>query len=172
MKYHLKASLLLILILTTAHLVAQNEGRIITKIYKQIDTVALDMEIHYPKNYESGQQLPAIIFYFGGGWNGGNIGQFRPHAQYFSSRGIIAVLADYRVKSRQGTTPFDAVKDAKSAIRYLRKHHELLGIDPDKIIAAGGSAGGHLAAATGNVSGRISTGKGRYAQLCIPILPP
>ena len=46
------------------------------------------------------------------------------------------------------TTPFESVKDAKSAIRYIRKNASKFNIDPDKIIGSGGSAGGHLAAAT------------------------
>jgi acetyl esterase/lipase len=92
-----------------------------------------------------------MIYFFGGGWNGGSTAQFKPHAKYFSGRGIVCVLVDYRVKSRQGTSPFESLKDAKSAIRYLRKNAEELNIDPDKIIASGGSAGGHLAAATATI---------------------
>jgi acetyl esterase/lipase len=60
---------------------------------------------------------------------------------------MITVLVDYRVKSRHNTTPFESLKDAKSAIRYLRQHAEDLGIDANRIVASGGSAGGHLAAA-------------------------
>ena len=135
------------------------EQRIISRTYKQIDTLGLGMDIHYPPFVRPGEQLPAMVFFFGGGWKGGSTEQFRPHAEYFSDRGLIAVLADYRVASRHGTTPFDAVRDAKSAVRYLRQHAEELGIDPDKIIAAGGSAGGHLAAATGNVPGLEEAGE-------------
>ena len=47
-----------------------------------------------------------------------------------------------------GTSPIECIEDAKSAIRYVRMHAQELGIDPNKIIAAGGSAGGHLAACT------------------------
>jgi len=89
-----------------------------------------------------------MVFFFGGGWNGGTVNQFEPHANYFSQRGITCFLVDYRVKSRQQTTPFESLKDAKSAIRYIRAHAEEFRIDPSKIVAAGGSAGGHLAAAT------------------------
>ncbi|MEZ5042821.1 MAG: alpha/beta hydrolase fold domain-containing protein [Saprospiraceae bacterium] len=149
----IKTIQVLTLLCLTLSLNAQEEGKLVVKTYKQIDTVALKMDIHYPVQYQKGERLPAIIFFFGGGWNGGSIEQFRPHAHYFASRGIIAVLADYRVATRHGTTPFDAVEDAKSAIRYLRKQADVLGIDPDKIIASGGSAGGHLAAATGNLRG-------------------
>ena len=135
------------------------QERVIARTYKQVDTVALGMDIHYPPYVREGEKLPVMVFFFGGGWNGGTIEQFRPHAEYFSDRGMIVGLADYRVKSRQGTTPFDAVRDAKSAVRYLREHADELGIDPNKIIAAGGSAGGHLAAAAGNVSGLEETGE-------------
>ena len=138
-------------LLLTLVLSAQEAERVTTQVYKQIDTVELAMEFHYPADAQISSPRPVIIFFFGGGWNGGSIGQFRPHAEYFATRGIIAALADYRVASRHNTTPFESLKDAKSAIRYLREHHRELGIDPDQIIAAGGSAGGHLAAATGNV---------------------
>lgn len=132
---------------------AISQPKIVEKVYKRIDTTTLKLTIYYPDAYRDGDQFPAMIYFFGGGWNGGSIDQFRPHAEYFSGRGLICVLADYRVKSRHGATPFDAVRDAKSAIRYLRQHQRELGIDPDRIIGSGGSAGGHLAAAAGNVEG-------------------
>lgn len=93
-------------------------------------------------------KLPAIVFFFGGGWTGGSTAQFKMQAEYLASRGMVAFCADYRVKSRQGTSPFECVKDAHSAIRYLRAHSCELGINPERIVAAGGSAGGHLAACT------------------------
>jgi acetyl esterase len=60
----------------------------------------------------------------------------------------VAARADYRVKARHGVTPEQCVEDAKSAVRWLRQNATRLGIDPDRIVAAGGSAGGHLAACT------------------------
>lgn len=93
------------------------------------------------------QKRPAIVFFFGGGWVGGTPKQFEMHARYLRSRGMIAILADYRTQKSHGTSPIECVADAKSAIRFVRKHAERLGIDPDRIVAAGGSAGGHIAAA-------------------------
>ena len=122
-------------------------------IYKQIDTISLSMEVYYPANYQSGETYPAMVFFFGGGWKGGTTKQFEPHAQYFAGRGMVCFLAYYRVSSRHGTTPFESLKDAKSAVRYIRKHAERFHIEPDSIIASGGSAGGHLAAATALVDG-------------------
>ena len=109
----------------------------------------LDPEGHDPK----ADKRPAVVFFFGGGWNGGSVTQFEPHANYLAGRGIVAFLADYRVKSRQKTPPLACVEDGKSAIRWVRQNAERLGVDPDKIIAGGGSAGGHVAATTGICDG-------------------
>jgi predicted enzyme related to lactoylglutathione lyase len=92
--------------------------------------------------------LPAIVYFTGGGWVNGNVYGQIPNPAWFRDHGIIGIEADYRVKSRHGTTPIECIQDAKSAIRYVREHAKELGINPDKIIAAGGSAGGHLAACT------------------------
>ncbi|MGB0154334.1 MAG: alpha/beta hydrolase [Verrucomicrobiales bacterium] len=109
----------------------------------------LDPDGHDPKT----DKRPAVVFFFGGGWNGGSVAQFEPHANYLAGRGIVAFLADYRVKSRQKTPPLACVEDGKSAIRWVRQNAERLGIDPDKLIAGGGSAGGHVAATTGICDG-------------------
>ena len=99
------------------------------------------------------ERKPAIVFFFGGGWNGGSPAQFEKQARHFAKRGMIAITADYRVKSRHGVPVVECVKDAKAAIAWVREHAARLGIDPHRIAASGGSAGGHLAAATGTVSG-------------------
>lgn len=94
---------------------------------------------------------PAIVFFFGGGWNSGSPAQFEKQARHFAKRGMIAITADYRVKSRHGVQVVECVKDAKAAIAWVRENALRLGIDPNKIAASGGSAGGHLAACTGMV---------------------
>ncbi len=98
---------------------------------------------HTPENVR-----PAIIFFFGGGWKSGTPAQFEHHCRYLSKQGMVAIVADYRVRGRQQTLADRAVADAKSAIRWVRQHAKRFGVDPDKIVAAGGSAGGHLAACT------------------------
>ncbi|MDG1896720.1 MAG: alpha/beta hydrolase [Fuerstiella sp.] len=98
-------------------------------------------------------ERPAVVFFFGGGWNGGTVTQFEQHSKYLASRGMVAFVADYRVKSRQETGPDACVADGKSAIRWVRKNSDRLGIDPDRIAAGGGSAGGHVAATTGICDG-------------------
>ena len=100
-----------------------------------------------PQNIDTAK--PAVVFFFGGGWNGGGVQQFEQHARYLASRGIVSFVADYRVKSRQNTQPDACVADGKSAIRWVRQNATRLGIDPSRIAAGGGSAGGHVAATTG-----------------------
>jgi acetyl esterase/lipase len=124
-----------------------------TEIYRSVGDVDLQAWIVEPFGHSADDARPAIVFFFGGGWNGGTPGQFRPHAAYLAERGMVAILVDYRVRSRQGTLANIAVSDAKAAICWVRSHAKRLGIDPDRIAAGGGSAGGHLAAATATLPG-------------------
>jgi acetyl esterase/lipase len=121
--------------------------------YKTIGTTNLQLYIYTPKEAAPTNGRPAIVFFFGGGWTGGTPQQFEKQCQYFASRGMVAITADYRVASRQRAKPAQCVADAKSAIRWVRKNAARLGIDPNRIVAAGGSAGGHLAACTAVVPG-------------------
>ncbi len=79
--------------------------------------------------------------------------QFYQQAKAFAAHGLVSMSAEYRVISRHKTTPFECVKDGKSAIRWVRKHAAELGVDPERVVAAGGSAGGHVAACTGVIEG-------------------
>ena len=121
--------------------------------YKEIDGVTLKLWIFEPKGRERDKALPAIVFFFGGGWQSGSPEQFERQSRHLASRGMIAIVADYRVASRHRVTADRCVADAKSAIRWVRSNAKGLGIDPDRIVAAGGSAGGHLAACTATIVG-------------------
>ena len=103
--------------------------------------------VYYSKD-QTNQSSPAVIFFFGGGWNSGSPKQFESQASYLNKYGVTVVLADYRTQKNAGTTPKEALMDAKSAMCYLKQHAMSIHVDPDKILAGGGSAGGHLAAAT------------------------
>ena len=122
-------------------------------IYKQAGGAALELHAFLPPGHKADDRRPAIVFFFGGGWNGGAPSQFYPHCAYFASRGMVALAADYRVKNRHQTTPRECVMDGKSALRWLRAHAHEHGIDPARIAAGGGSAGGHVAAAVATVPG-------------------
>jgi acetyl esterase len=122
-------------------------------VYKKTDDTALKLHIFEPPDHKAADRCAAIVFFFGGGWNGGSPSQFFPHCEHLASRGMVAMAAEYRVKKRNGTTPRECVMDGKSAVRWIRQHAAELGADPDRIAAGGGSAGGHVAAAIGNCAG-------------------
>lgn len=127
--------------------------------YKVIDGVELKLHCFEPQGHQLSDQAPAIVFFFGGGWSGGDPKQFYEQARGLAELGMVAMSAEYRVKSRNKTTPFECVKDGKSAIRWVRQNAEQLGIDPNRIVASGGSAGGHIAACTGMIQGLEEAGE-------------
>ncbi len=113
--------------------------------YKTVGDTKLNLYIFSaaaPKN------APAIVFFFGGGWKSGSPQQFETQCRELAKRGMVAITADYRVESRHGVKPTQCLADARSAIRWVRAHADQLGVDPQRIAAGGGSAGGHLAAST------------------------
>jgi acetyl esterase len=113
--------------------------------YKTVGDTKLNLYIFAPA---AATNAPAIVFFFGGGWVGGSPVQFEEQCRHFAARGMVAITADYRVKSRNNVKPPQCIADARSAMRWVRDHAAQLGIDPNRIAAAGGSAGGHLAACT------------------------
>lgn len=84
-----------------------------------------------------------------------------PERRQLASRGMVAMTADYRVKSRHGVKPVQCLADARSAIRWVRTNAARLGVDPGRIAAAGGSAGGHLAGSTAFIDAFDEPGEDR-----------
>jgi acetyl esterase len=115
-------------------------------IFKTVGDQELEIWIHRPPGWKASDKRPAIVFFHGGGWKGGSPGAFERHAVYFASRGLVCARPYYRVKGREGVNPDKCVEDARSAVRWMRENAGMLGIDPNKLIASGSSAGGHLAA--------------------------
>jgi acetyl esterase/lipase len=124
----------------------------IEKTYKKVGGIPLKLYLFNPQKHRKGDSRPAVVFFFGGGWNGGNPAQFQRHCEYLRSRGIVAITADYRVRGRHNTLVTNCVMDARSAIRWVREHSKELGVDPERIASGGGSAGGHLGACVGTLN--------------------
>lgn len=151
MKLFLTASLLVVVLASPTRAADITPTRSV--VYKTVDGVELKLDVFEPTGFKASDRRPAIVFFFGGGWTGGSTRQFYQQAKVMTEQGLVAFSADYRVGSRNKTTPFECVKDGKSAIRWVRAHAGELGVDPDRIVAAGGSAGGHVAACTGVIAG-------------------
>lgn len=126
----------------------------ITRVYKKVADRELKLTIVNPPDWKASDQRPAMVFFHGGGWTGGGPKQFDQHSAYLATRGMVCIQVEYRLieKGDKGP-PVNCVADAKSAMRWVRSRAAELGIDPNRIGAGGGSAGGHLAAFVGMVEG-------------------
>ena len=113
-------------------------------VYKRVAGTELKLWVFSPSGLKAPDARAAIVFFGGGGWVNQSPAQFSPQARELASKGLVAVVADYRVLNANNATPYDAVADAKSAIRWLREHAAELHIAPASLAASGGSAGGHL----------------------------
>lgn len=118
-------------------------------VYKEVGDVTLKLWVFQPEGWKATDTRPAVVFFFGGGWKSGSPLQFVPQSEMLAKRGMVAMVADYRVASRHGVKAKDCVADARDAMRYVRKNAKKLGIDPKRLAAGGGSAGGHIAACLG-----------------------
>ncbi|MFB9056123.1 GDSL-type esterase/lipase family protein [Mariniflexile ostreae] len=143
--------IVLLLVSTIFNSGAQNSMPDSKMVYKVIEGDSLYLHVFKP--HKAKKPTAVMVFFFGGGWTGGDPKQFYQQSAYFASRGILAISVEYRVKSIHGTSPFESVEDAKSAIRWVRENAKKLNIDSNKIIASGGSAGGHLAITTALIDG-------------------
>ncbi|MEJ6004913.1 alpha/beta hydrolase [Paucibacter sp. AS339] len=106
----------------------------------------IEVRVFYPIN--GGEKArSAVVLFHGGGWSEGDASWMDSIAEQYAELGLVAISVDYRL-SRDGVTPFDAVADARNAIRWLRRESSRLRINPNKVVALGTSSGGHLAAST------------------------
>src|SRR5215212_8237844 len=115
----------------------------------------LELKLNVFKPAEGTSKRTAIVHLHGGGFRGGNKEAVERTANHLVERGYVCVNSQYRVAD-QGKWPAQ-IEDAKAAIRWTRANAERLGIDPNKIVVAGYSAGAHLSL---NVAGNM--GRGDY----------
>ncbi|MGC4231816.1 MAG: alpha/beta hydrolase [Niabella sp.] len=123
------------------------QGHLI-KTYKTVGAFDLDMHIFLPDSFMNGHKKPVLIYFHGGSWSEGKPDWFFSAGESWAKKGWIACAVEYRILGRHGTLPFEAVMDARSAIRWLRKNAKEYNLDPDRIVASGNSAGGHLVLCT------------------------
>lgn len=129
-------------------------------VYKRVGDRDLHLNIFEPEGLKPTDRRACFFTIHGGGWTGLEPRRQYPFAAHLAKLGLVGIAIEYRlVKPSSGTTVFDCVKDSRSAMRYVRAHAAELGIDPQKIIANGGSAGGHLAASTALFDGVDEAGE-------------
>jgi acetyl esterase len=118
--------------------------------YKIVDGKPQQIEVHFPPNHDPAKaKVPGMILFHGGAWKAGDLSHFRATCVYFASRGLVCATANYRLATKSakyGKDKSACIMDGKSAIRWFKQHAGELGIDPDRIITGGASAGGYLSA--------------------------
>lgn len=117
-------------------------------VYKTVGDRELTLHIFEPEGWKPTDRRPCFHIIHGGGWQGMDPSRMYPFAADLAKRyGMVGICPEYRLyKPDKSVTVFDCVEDACSSVRYVRSHPDEFGIDPDKIVVAGASAGGHLAA--------------------------
>lgn len=104
----------------------------------------LKLDVYRP---DAASVRTAILYFHGGGWRAGSREMMRPDARAMAALGFVGLPAQYRLL---GQAPWPAqIHDVKAAIRWTRAHAAELGIDPDRIVLWGSSAGAQLALLAG-----------------------
>lgn len=137
------------------------------RVYKQVGDAVLQVWIWKPAGWQVSDRRPAVVFYHGGAWRAGSPSAFSRQSARLAERGMVALSVQYRLTSQPGVTIADCVKDARSAFRWVRAQAAELGIDPARLAAGGGSAGGHLAATLATLAGPDEAGD----DLRVPLQP-
>jgi acetyl esterase len=124
------------------------------EIYKTVDTFKLKVDVFYSKMAITRENNTAIVFFHGGGWAYGTPDEFFTTCERYAKMGIVTFSVDYRLSVDKGVrpsktiSPIECIMDARSAMRWVRANAGKYHIGKNRIVAAGQSAGGHLALST------------------------
>ncbi len=127
--------------------------------YKTVEGKDLELHIFNPAGHKADDKRAALIFYHGGGFRGGTPESGYDLSHGLNAKGVVLISAQYRVTDTEGRTFDQILSDAKSSVRYVRAHADELGVDPNKIVSSGHSAGAYLGAANGIIDGFDQAGE-------------
>ncbi|MCB1094151.1 MAG: alpha/beta hydrolase [Verrucomicrobiae bacterium] len=124
--------------------------------------------VFIPEDWKPTDRRTCIVFFHSSQWDHGNITQFAPQAMFFASRGVVCILAEYRMGASDGMAPLQAMADARSAIRWARLNSAHLGLDESKIVASGGACGAHAAACAAMCDSDFDDPHDHSETSCVP----
>ena len=113
--------------------------------YKTVGDVKLEAHGFFRKEAGPAGSRAAFVFFHPGGWSMGEPAWGYDVCHHYASLGMVAITFQYRLSAAGGHTPVEALADVRSAIRWTRQNATMLGIDPNRLVASGVSAGAHLA---------------------------
>lgn len=117
------------------------------------------MDVYFP---ESGGPWPVLLYVHGGGWRHGDKSEAGMFAQLMTSQGYLVVSINYRLYPPANFPAM--IQDVKCAVRSLRANAGQYNLDPNRIGAAGVSAGGHLVALLGTTDQSAGWDVGEYLE--------
>jgi len=100
------------------------------------------LDVYTPKDLKA--PAPVVVFIYGGSWNAGDRRDYAFVGEALASRGIVAVVADYRLYPQVRYPSF--VEDGAMAVAWTVREAKNIGGDPKHVFVMGHSAGGYNAA--------------------------
>ena len=118
-------------------------------VFDERDGRALRCDVYEPP--DSRRNGAGVLLLHGGSWQNGDRSQLRGYGILLGREGYLCVASEYRLLPGHGWPT--QLHDAKAALRWMRSNSAELGIDPDRIVVEGNSAGGHLALLVAGTAG-------------------
>lgn len=112
------------------------------------DVRDLPMKVFLPQSWTPNDRRPGIIFWFGGGFCKNDMDHFRMQSEYFAHKGLVVFTPDYRLTVEDGVKISDCLYDGRCALKYIMENAAHFGVNQEKLVVSGGSAGGMIAAST------------------------
>lgn len=121
-------------------------------VYKTTEKMKLKLDLYLPKAKPKAKHGRGVIVWIhGGAWLAGSKNRVHPWMLELTQHDYAVVSVQYRL-SQQAIFPAQ-IHDCKAAIRWIRGNAEKYDLNPDCIVVAGASAGGHLVALLGTSGG-------------------
>jgi len=143
-------------------------------VYKEPFKRPLELDLYRPKKFKG--RLPVVVWIHGGGWKNGS--KNNCPASWLAADGFAVASINYRL-THDAQWPAQ-IDDCRDAVRWLRDNATKYRLNPEKIGAWGGSAGGHLVAILGTIdapkgeqtSSRVQAACDWYGPTDLLTMPP
>jgi acetyl esterase/lipase len=112
-------------------------------VYNTVDGQALSVAIYRPAG--PARAWPTFFYIHGGGWNGGGNDTAKTDYRWYADHGWLVISAEYRLATGTDHTWDQAPGDVACALAWTARNATRLGVDLNRLVLAGDSAGGNLA---------------------------